>query len=146
MVSITTTFVRNLTIAQREALIKHVEAAQPRVFNHSDTEKRTFQATVSRLIGLQLVMGDNPIRPRFTTLTMAGREAVAMVLGEYADALVAAGCLEMVGGKPALRPIEVLARLKEKALADKAARNPRAAGTPSELAVQMAESPEKSAF
>jgi hypothetical protein len=100
---ITKAFVRRLSVVQRAVLIEHVAGAKPVVVSKTGLEGD--YATVRKLIDLQLVRGDHSNRPRFTMLTDAGREVAAILLAEYADALVAAGCLE-----PSLRPLD-LARM-----------------------------------
>lgn len=102
---ITKAFVRRLSVVQREVLIEHVAGAKAVVVSKQGDEG---YSTVLKLISLQLVRGDHHHRPRFTMLTEAGREAAAMVLAEYADALVAAGCLE-----PALRPLDLARMLRD---------------------------------
>jgi hypothetical protein len=100
---ISAAFIARLSVAQREELIKHVPAPQPIVRWRDDNRLKT----ILRLMELDLLRGDQPITPRFTHLTMLGREAVAHVLGQYADALVAAGVLERQR-----RPLDLAAKIR----------------------------------
>ena len=52
--------------------------------------------------------GPMPAKPRALILTELGRQAVSLLLAEYADALVRAGCLD---AEP-LTPLMILQRLK----------------------------------
>lgn len=128
MSSITQGFVRGLRIAQRELIVKHVNGPQPFI---AFGDKQSIVA----LMSLNLLKGDAHHRPRFTMLTETGREAAAMILGQYADALVEAGCLEPDYFPE--RPLDILARLK--------ARPRPEPETPGILAAQMAEAPAKPA-
>lgn len=112
---LSSTEIRKLTLLQREVLVSHVGGDQPVI--------RGPAWQTPKLIDLKCLRAING--GRITTLTERGRHAAAVILGEYADALVAAGCLE-----PDVRPIDMLARLK----ADK---RPEP-DTPAELAAIMA--------
>lgn len=110
MTFITSSYVRTLSIPQREILIKHVPG--PVEFkvcvSSQDLKKEVGQLmAVRKLIDLQLIRGDQSFRPRYTSLTRYGREAVAIILAEYAEALILAGALE-----PERRPIEILEQIK----------------------------------
>lgn len=102
---VTPAFVRRLSVVQRDELTKHVAGAQPVIVSKMGDDGR--YQTIRKLVELQLVRGDDPHRPRFTALTEAGRRVAAIILGEYADALVAAGCLE-----EKLRPIDLVNLIK----------------------------------
>jgi len=107
---VTLTFVRSLSIPQREILIKHAPGPVEYVIYRSDQDykKEIGRLTATRkMIDMQMIRGDHPRRPRYTSLTRHGREAVAMILAEYAEALISAGALE-----PELRPLEMLEKLK----------------------------------
>lgn len=103
---ITAHFLRRLSVAQREELVNHVAGAQPFTVGPRGDGARMF--CVRKLIELGLIKGDHRERPRFTHITDAGREAAAAILGEYADALVQAGCLEA-----RLRPIDLVELIKQ---------------------------------
>ena len=102
---VTAVFVRRISIAQREELIRHVASNQPFIVAARGDDGR--MPTVRRLIELNLLKGDDRVRPRHTYLTDAGRECVAMILADYADALVAAGCLT-----ERVRPIDLVDLIK----------------------------------
>lgn len=109
---ITAAFLRRLSVAQREELIRHVAGAQPVVISKRGDDGR--YQTIRKLVDLQLVRGDDSNRPRFTALTYEGREAAAAILAEYADALVGAGVLE-----EKLRPLDLVELIKADAVKDR---------------------------
>jgi hypothetical protein len=114
--------VRKLTSHQRNLLIDHIDGPVDVVV----TDAHKVQCR-NALIGLGLLRGtpSQAVRPRLTVLTERGRMAVAMVLGDYADALVRAGLLEQEN------PLLVLKRLK-------AARQPAPAVTMANAARALA--------
>lgn len=96
--------IRKLSISQRNLLISHIDGpVDVTVVDFHQTQPRR------ALMDLGMLRGSpaGTIRPRATALTERGRMAVAMVLGEYADALIRAGILKQQ------HPLEVLRRLKE---------------------------------
>lgn len=102
---LTPVFIRRLSIAQREELVRHVGGAQQFIIAARATDGRI--ATTRSLIEFKLLRGDDRHRPRFTYLTNLGREAAAIILAEYADALVEAGALT-----EKLRPIDLVGLIK----------------------------------
>lgn len=95
--------IRKLTFHQRNLLLAHIDG--PVDVAATDVGKVQMR---NGLMGGGLLRGDpaNTIRPRRTALTEAGRRALGIILGEYADALVRSGLLEQE------RPLDVLRRLK----------------------------------
>lgn len=95
--------IRMLTFHQRNVLLAHIDGPV-------DIVATTFGKVQIRngLMDGGLLRGDpaNTVRPRKTALTEAGRRAVGMILGDYADALVRAGLLEQQN------PLAVLNRLR----------------------------------
>ncbi len=111
--------IKALSHAQREMLIAHVRDPQPIDFTAgTPSDRNTSARTRSALIEQALLRygksgspytGDRGTQGcRLTVLTELGREVVAGVLGEYADALVLAGCLTRA---PA---VSVVARLPDR--------------------------------
>lgn len=101
----TSTEVSRLSGYQRGMLIAHIDGAV-------DVTTHGHHHVVVRnsLMSNGMLRGETPGgRPRATVLTERGRMALAMVLGDYADALIRAGLLDQE------RPIEVLARIKARA-------------------------------
>lgn len=96
--------IRKLRNAQRAALLRHIDCAV-------EVDLKNGPHTRHSLIELGLLRGHpaGTVRPRHTVLTEAGRYAAALLLGDCADALVAAGFLEFPLGE---RPIAILQRLK----------------------------------
>ena len=92
-------FVRQLTTLQRDMLIDHIDGEIEIVAVHLKNVRNS-------LIRIGLLAGSPQYskRPRATILTEPGRQAVGIILGQYADALVRAGLLES--------PIMVLMQLK----------------------------------
>ncbi len=95
--------IRNLTAHQRKMLIDHIDG--PLDVVASDGHRVQCR---SALMSMGLLRGTPPgaLRPRHTILTERGRMAVAIVLGDYADALIRAGLLEQEN------PLQVLQGLK----------------------------------
>jgi hypothetical protein len=95
--------IRKLSTHQRNLLIDHIDGEVDVVV--SDPHKVQCR---NALMALGLLRGSptQAVRPRITVLTERGRMAVAMILGDYADALVRAGLLEQEN------PLLVLKRLK----------------------------------
>lgn len=99
--------IRRMTAAQRDFLLRHVPDRKVPV-NLQDAPQTRISLT-----GLGLIQG-YPLnlpgsRPRHTVLTERGRYAAALLLGDYADALVAAGFLDLPLDE---RPLAVLQRMK----------------------------------
>jgi hypothetical protein len=92
-----------LSVAERDELVKHVGSEQPFVAYRPDNRGKT----IASLLRERLIKGEPLTSPKKTSLTVRGREVAAIVLGEYADALVAAGCLD----RP-LRPIQLALLVK----------------------------------
>lgn len=83
--------IRRFSRAQRDFIIAHIDG--PVQINVHYTP---LGLTRNLLVGLG-VLRLVPIgaeKPRFTELTSDGREALGVILGDYADALVAAGMLD----------------------------------------------------
>lgn len=95
--------IRKLTMLQRNLLIDHIDGEVDVVL--SDPHK-TQTRNAMMVLGLLRGTPSQANRPRATVLTERGRMAVAMILGDYADALVRAGLLEQEN------PLLVLQRLK----------------------------------
>lgn len=78
--------VRILSQRQREFLLLHIDGpAQVTISAHT---------TRSALVAKKLLRHDRPIHPRQTFLTPDGRFAIAVILADAADVLVAAGVLD----------------------------------------------------
>jgi hypothetical protein len=93
--------VRRLSLAKRDLLIEHIDTA---VLVHHKHASRTIVA--KSLMRDGLIRADMAgARPSATVLTPAGREAVAMILADYADAMVRAGLMEE-------RPLQILQALR----------------------------------
>lgn len=111
-------YVRRISIAQRAVLVEHIDGAVA-----LDRRDRFHTQTVGTLMTMKLLRDERSggvdyvcaVRPRMTMLTIRGREALAKILAEYAEALVKAGCLD--GDSPALRPIDMIPLLKQQARA-----------------------------
>lgn len=109
MTFVTAVFVHRLSGRQRESLVKHVEGPQP-IGEHAQLGVVDSLVTMGLL--RKVARGSDPRR---SVLTYAGREAAAIVLGELADALVAAGCRD-----DGLRPLDLAQKVKEAAQSAKA--------------------------
>jgi hypothetical protein len=104
-------YVRRISIAQRAVLVEHIDGAVP-----LDRRDRFHTQTVTTLMTMKLLRDEKSggvdyvcaIRPRATMLTIRGREALAKVLAEYADAL--SRVMELADAE--IRPIQMLQRLK----------------------------------
>ncbi len=96
--------IRKLRHAQRASLIRHIDQAV-------EVDIGDAPHTRLSLISLGLIQGYpiGAVRPRHTVLTEAGRYAAALILGDYADALVAAGFLDFPLDE---QPYAVLQRMK----------------------------------
>lgn len=108
---ITEAFVRRLSARQRESLVKHVEGPQPLITDNSNLASVVASLTATGLLRV-VARGSAPDR---SVITYPGREAAAIVLGQLADAMVAAGCLDN-----GLRPIDLAQRVREAAQKTKA--------------------------
>lgn len=87
--------VKRLTVHQREALVAHVPGPVPVDRRCPSSEAQARRKSTKVLMDRELVRGDsNDDHPKQTRLTESGREAAAIVLAGYAEALVKAGCLE----------------------------------------------------
>src|SRR5579863_25172 len=122
--------IRRLSAAQRNLLIDHIDGpVDVSLINRWDKSARR------GLISTRLLEGHprGSIRPRQTTLTERGREALGMVLGDYADALVRAGLLEQQN------PLAVLRRLKTmRAFPTRSGDTPNITPESSEMALKRA--------
>jgi hypothetical protein len=87
------TIANNLKVWQRNILISHAaEGIKPIVREGPMT---SFNALMNKgLIRGTTVNGGVPCRPTHSVLTDLGRQVVAYILAEAAEALVAAGCFE----------------------------------------------------
>lgn len=114
MVEITNQLMRKLTTVQRRKLVEHIDgpvAIERKLKGASHEHIRDYlPVDALRRLGLLNVIPHLATRPTHSELTVAGREAVARILAECAEMLVAAGALDVFFG--AERPIDVLARLK----------------------------------
>lgn len=111
--------VNQLTVYQRDMLVSHVDGAVDVVLdNHHLVNVRNSLMRIGMLRG-DSTHGIKSIRPRTTVLTDRGRLALAMLLGNYADALTKAGLLDQE------RPLKVLERIRgNKAVSAEAALQP----------------------
>lgn len=102
--------VNSLSAPLREFLLRHVHGPVPIEYRNTRTDKA--HAARAALIRRELLLPlpPNTIRPVETELTIKGRDAVAKILAQAADALVAAGALDE--SVFAERPLAVLRRLK----------------------------------
>jgi len=86
----TTEFGR-LTVTMRDILIEHVDGASPiRVRGLSTNYRRAQRALIRRKFLIVHPPSHLVIRPIETRITEAGRQALAALLADYADALVRA--------------------------------------------------------
>jgi hypothetical protein len=103
---ISDTAIRNLSVAQRDYLIRHVAIGRVPVNTGGPTAGPRISLSGHGLIRGFPLTAD---RPRHTELTEHGRYAACLLLGDYADALVLAGFLEL---PPDERPLATLQRMK----------------------------------
>lgn len=78
--------VRILSKRQREFLRLHIDNPAPVTISSHQTR--------TALVAKHLLRYDRPLRPRHTFLTTDGRFALAVILSDAAEALVAAGVLD----------------------------------------------------
>ena len=108
----------HLTKTQRDCLIEHVHGPQP---FHTNVIRQTKQSLVETRL-LRPPNGENmALRPTELMLSELGREVVCIILGEYADALVACGLTEPLTESQVLAAIEEASKRKpcpERLLAD----------------------------
>jgi hypothetical protein len=104
--------VDGLSISQRNVLIQHIDG--PVDVDLTDPKRRKSWRS---LVDLKLLKSDGlepaiaPLfRPRRCVLSWNGRQVVAKILADYADALVRAGCLR--GEFLAETPLQILQRLR----------------------------------
>jgi len=88
---LTKTAIRNLRHSQTEVLIAHVDREVP--INRLAPWELPARYSLIKM-GLLRSIPTGAKRPRATTLSEAGREAVCFILAQYADALMQAGLLE----------------------------------------------------
>lgn len=104
-------YVRRISIAQRAVLVEHIDGAVP-----LDRRDRFHTQTIGTLMTMKLLRDEKSggvdyvcaVRPRATMLTVRGREALAKILAEYADAI--SKVIELQADE--IRPMEMLKRLK----------------------------------
>lgn len=116
--------VRCLSISQREMLIAHIDVP----VDIDVSEYANFP--VRRSLFKMKLLQPHPIgaiRPRQTALTTAGRHAVAVILADYADALVRAGLLEQ---EQPMRALQALQGMKLAGFADNPPPRPRGGRKP----------------
>jgi hypothetical protein len=106
---ITDAFVRKVSIAQRQILIEHIDGAVPVVRGDQCRTQTTNALLANGLLRDASHCGVGSSRPRETLLTERGRETVARVLAEYADAL--SKVMELADAE--IRPLQMLQRLKQ---------------------------------
>jgi|SRR5579872_5606297 len=85
--------IKRLSHDQREILVGHVPSPQP-IDYRPNADGRHARRTMNALKRLALIHNDCPggkKTPTHTKLTELGREVVAGVLAEYAEALISAG-------------------------------------------------------
>lgn len=106
--SVTEVSVRRLSVLQREMLIDHIDCIVP--IDRRDTRSDHAGVTRNWLIANKFLKchPTSTYRPTGTSLTEDGRAAVCIILGDYADALVRAGLLELDDESP----LEVLRRMR----------------------------------
>ncbi|MHB8271994.1 hypothetical protein [Bradyrhizobium sp.] len=112
MKPLSNTEVRALSEPKRRILIEHIDGPVPL------SRENIFRIhTVNALLAAGLLKNalqdySSPVgRPRALVLTESGRHAVSLLLADYADALVRAGCLDAEPLTP-LTPLMILQRLK----------------------------------
>lgn len=101
-VKLTKARVRTLSQNCKDLLIEHIHGEVPIIRGRAER----FQVAVQfGMIGAGFLLSVPPgsPRPRGTVLSHLGREAVCMVLGDYADALTKAGVLDLPDSISALR-------------------------------------------
>lgn len=81
---------RSLSQPQRELLIEHVDGSRSLEIKVAVGKNNAARKV---LIAKRLLRPDRRERPTKTFITDDGREVLAYVLAEYADALVRAGCV-----------------------------------------------------
>src|SRR5260221_7160930 len=100
-----TTIARNLSASQRGCLISHIDGPQPLTVLPGGIF-RTKTILVDRGLLCVPQNGTTPkARLKELCLSDLGREVVCHVLGEYADFLVAAGCLETLSKRQLMENI-----------------------------------------
>jgi hypothetical protein len=94
--------IRKLTANQRDMLISHIDGE----VGVSLVDGLTMVRRTLMDAGLIRGTPQGSMRPRYTALTERGRMAVAMILGDYADALVRAGLLAQENPLNVLRQLQ----------------------------------------
>lgn len=124
---------RYLTNSMRDALIAHIDGPVA-VNNKNQALFASQHSLLTRGLLRNAAHGARTNRPQATELTEAGRTTLAGMLGDYADALVAAGIEE-------LSQIEGLAEMLKRRLGNRPAsvlpESSRPARTPPDLARSM---------
>jgi hypothetical protein len=97
-----------LSRLKREILIEHIDG--PIQITRNDTNRiQTIKSLLERGWLRNDRPGPIPSKPRALVLTEAGRYVVSIILSEYAEALIRAGCLEPGWAET---PMQILRRLK----------------------------------
>lgn len=117
---VTDALVRKLSNAQREHLLQHVDGPVPIIRRDARVDKSYLTGPALHQLGLVIGTPYRSMRPSHTILTESGRDAVAKILANYADALVTAGALD----RENLRPLDLVALVKT---------GPKAAQVPDKL-------------
>jgi hypothetical protein len=105
---VTAAFVAKVSGAQRKMLLAHLDG--PVDVDVSQDGKTRWTLIQRGLITADAATPYRPARPKSTRITDRGRQVVAYVLAEYADALVAAGYLD--AETPPETPLQILRRLR----------------------------------
>ena len=101
-VGLSEAYVRSLSQQQRDLVVAHVDGS----VDWGDPARTHLVSVRNSLMSCGLLLGQGGLkrRPKVTRLSQAGRSALGLILGWYADSLVRAGLGDT--------PMQVLARMK----------------------------------
>lgn len=85
-----------LSMAQRDLIIAHIDGPQPAMIREGATRRFLMERGILISCNCDGVRRNRTQNIHYTMITEDGRETMAQILADYAEALVRAGCLDAV--------------------------------------------------
>lgn len=95
-----------MTIAQRDLIVAHIDGPQPAAVKKRLTRLSLMDRKMLRSCDRTGSPRNRSLTVHYTAITDLGRETMAEILAEYAEALIKAGCLEPSAVEISLMPFQ----------------------------------------
>ena len=95
-----------MSIAQRDLLIAHIDGPQPAAVKEGPTRHSLMDRKMLKSCDRNGSPRNRTLPIHYTAITDLGRDTMAEILAEYAEALIKAGCLEPSAVEISLMPFQ----------------------------------------